>query len=98
LSHELEHVGVAHRIEAANEEDAPDGQDVTVFDGTRLFGLYVRGEDFATARELDGSIAAQLLRDEAPPLAPGEEEHCPACGTSLAADEVECGECGLVLA
>lgn len=97
LSQGLEQIGIPHRIEAANEQDAPEGQDATIFDGARLFGLYVQGEDVAAARKLDGSIVAQILPDAAPPLAEGEEESCPACGTSLAADEVECGECGLRL-
>lgn len=98
LSQALEQVGVAHRVERASEDEAPDGQDATIFDGGQLFGLYVRSVDATQAREFDGSIAAQLLPDEAPQLAEGEEESCPACGTALAADEVECGECGLQLA
>jgi hypothetical protein len=98
LSQTLEQVGIVHRVERAREEDAPDGQDATVFDGAQLFGLYVRSVDAARARELDGAIAVQLLAGEAPPLAEGEQEDCPACGTALAADDVECGECGLQFA
>jgi len=97
LSHGLEQSGVPHRVEAAREEDAPEGQDATIFDGSRLFGLYVLSEDAVAARELDGSIVAQILPQEAPSLADGEEENCPACDTPLAADEVECAECGLRL-
>jgi hypothetical protein len=97
LSEGLEQVGVAHRVEPAQEQDAPDGQDAGIFDGAQLFGLFVRDGDAAPARELDQSIAVQLLPDEAPPLAEGEEENCPACGSPLAADTVECGECGLRL-
>jgi hypothetical protein len=97
LSRGLEQAGIAHRIEGASAEDVPEGQDATIFDGARLFGLYVRGEDVAAARELDGAIVAQILPDEAPALEEGEQESCPACGTALAADEVECGECGLRL-
>jgi hypothetical protein len=97
LSEGLERGGVAHRVEPAREEDAPDGQEASIFDGAQLFGLYVRNNDAAAARELDKSIAVQLLPDEAPPLAEGEEENCPACGSALAADVVECGECGLRL-
>jgi hypothetical protein len=97
LSEGLEQGGVAHRVEPAREQDAPDGQDAGVFDGAQLFGLYVRESDAVAARELDKSIAVQLLPDEAPPLAEGEEENCPACGSLLAADVVECGECGLRL-
>jgi hypothetical protein len=97
LSQGLEERGVPHRVEPAREQDAPEGQDATIFDGARLFGLYVMSEDAAAARELDRSIVSLILPDEAPPLAEGEEESCPACGTPLAADEVECGECGLRL-
>jgi hypothetical protein len=97
LSNGLERDGVAHRVEPASEEDAPEGQDVEIFAGAQLFGLYVRGNDAAAARELDQSIAVQLLPDEALPLAEGEEESCPACGSPLALDAVECAECGLRL-
>jgi hypothetical protein len=61
----------------------------------QLFGLYVQSEHAPPARELDGTIAAQLLPEEAPPLDEGEEEACPACGTALAADAIECPDCGL---
>lgn len=95
LSEGLERDGVAHRVEPASEQDAPNGQDAGTFDGAQLFGLYVRGSDSETARALDQSIAVQLLPDEAPPLAEGEEEHCPACDSLLASDSIECEECGL---
>jgi len=97
LSEGLEQVGVPHRVEPAREEDAPEGQDAGIFDGAQLFGLYVRSDEAASARELDRSIAVQLIPDEAPALAEGEEESCPACGSPLAADVVECEECGLRL-
>jgi hypothetical protein len=95
LSEALQQEGVVHRVETARVEDAPDGQRPQVFGEVRLFGLYVRGEDAPAARELDASIAAALLPGEAPPLAEGEEEACPACGTGLARDATECPECGL---
>jgi hypothetical protein len=97
LSDGLERGGVAHRVEPAREEDAPDGQNAGIFDGAQLFGLFVRASDTAAARELDRAIAVQLLPDEAPPLAEGEEENCPACSSPLAADVLECEECGLRL-
>ena len=97
LSDGLEQRGVAHRVEPAREEDAPEGQNAEIFAGAQLFGLYVRANDVVAAREFDETIAAQLLPDEAPTLAEGEEENCPACGSSLAADVVECAECGLML-
>jgi hypothetical protein len=95
LSGALQQGGVAHRVEPATAEDAPRGQRAAAFGDVQLFGLYVRGEDAPPARELDGSIAAQLLPEEAPPLAEGEEEACPACGTALTSDATECPDCGL---
>jgi len=97
LSEGLEQGGVPHRVEPAREQDAPEGQNAAVFDGAQLFGLYVRTSEAAAARELDQSIAVQLLPDAAPPLEEGEEENCPACGSALASDSVECQECGLRL-
>jgi hypothetical protein len=95
LSGALQRGGVAHRVEPATAENAPEGQRPDVFGDVQLFGLYVESEDAPPARELDGTIAAQLLPEEAPPLGEGEEEACPACGTALAADAIECPDCGL---
>ena len=96
LAQGLQERGVTLRVERAMAEDAPEGQRADVFgDIAQLFGLYVRGEDLALARELDASIAAQLVPDEAEPLAEGETEACPACGTALPADALECADCGL---
>lgn len=97
LSEALQQGGVVHRIEPASADDAPEGQRPDVFGDVQLFGLYVRIEHAATARELDDSIAAQILPEEAPSLEEGEEETCPACGAGLAADVTECPDCGLLL-
>jgi hypothetical protein len=97
LSEALQQGGVVHRVEPASADDAPEGQRPEVFGDVQLFGLYVRSEDAPTAREFDDSIAAQVLPEEAPALAEGEEEACPACGTALAADVTECPDCGLRL-
>lgn len=97
LSEGLEQEGVAHRVEPATPEDAPEGQSAAVFGDAQLFGLYVEDVNTAAARVLDSGIAAQVLPDEAPPLDEGEEETCPACGTSLEVNAVECPDCGLVL-
>jgi hypothetical protein len=97
LSEALQQGGVVHRVEPAGPDDAPEGQRPEVFGDVQLFGLYVRVEHAPTARELDASIAAQVLPEEAPALAEGEEETCPACGTALAADAIECSDCGLRL-
>ena len=97
LSEALQGRGLAHRVEPATDGDAPDGQRPGVFGEAQLFGLYVRSECASPARELDGSIAAQLLPEEGRPLDEGEAEACPACGAALAADAIECPDCGLRL-
>jgi hypothetical protein len=95
LSEALQQRGVAHRVERASGENIPDSQRTDVFGDAQLFGLYVQSEHLGATREIDGSIAAQVLPDEAPTLAEGEEDACPACGTALAADATECPDCGL---
>ena len=95
LSGALQQGGVAHRVEPATAEDAPEGQRSDAFGGAQLFGLYVESAHASPTRELDGSIAARLLPEEAPPVAEGEEETCPACGTALTLDAIECPDCGL---
>lgn len=97
LSDGLAQRGVAHRVEAATEDDAPEGQSAAVFGDAQLFGLYVEEQSSAEARELDSRIADQVLPGEAPSLEEGEEAACPACSTPLAPDAVECPDCGLVL-
>ena len=97
LSEALQQGGVVHRVEPASADDAPEGQRPDVFGDVQLFGLYVRIEHVSTAREIDDSIAAQVLPEEAPALEEGEEETCPACGAGLAADATECPDCGLRL-
>lgn len=97
LSEGLEQLGVAHRVESATPEAAPEGQSAAVFGDLQLFGLYVEGENAVPARELDSRIAAQVLPEEAPPLDEGEEDSCPACSSRLPPHAVECPDCGLVL-
>jgi hypothetical protein len=98
LSEALEQAGVSHRVEQATAADAPPEQNTEVFDGAALFGLYVEESAGAAARELDRAIAVQVLPEEAPPLAEGEQDACPACGAALAATATECPECELVFA
>lgn len=95
LSGALQQGGVAHRVEPVSAADAPEGQRPDVFGDVQLFGLYVQDEHAAPARELDSTIAARLLPEEAPALAEGEEESCPACGAGLTSDAIECPDCGL---
>jgi len=98
LSEGLERQGTTHRVEPASAEDAPEGQNSRVFGEAQLFGLYVQIGDATGARELDTGIAAQILPEEAPMLEEGEEDVCPACSHTLAADDTECPDCGLVIA
>jgi hypothetical protein len=95
LSRALEQGGVPHRVEPTAAENAPEGQRPDVFGEAQLFGLYVQSEQAPMARELDATIAARLLPEEAPALAPDEQEECPACGTALTPDAIECPDCGL---
>jgi hypothetical protein len=95
LSEGLQERGVPHRVEGARVDDAPEGKSAAVFGNVSLFGLWVLEEDHAAAEELDAGLVGRLIPDEAPPLTEDEEESCPACGTALAADTVECPDCGL---
>lgn len=95
LSAALQEAGVTHRVERSRTADAPEGQRTGVFGDVPLFGLYVRSEDVPSTREIDASIAAQILPDEAPVLAAGEEDACPACGAAVGSDATDCPECGL---
>jgi hypothetical protein len=95
LSGALQQGGVPHRVEPASAGEAPEGQRPDVFGDAQLFGLYVECEQVPPAREVDALIAARLLPEEAPALAEGEEETCPACGTALTPDAIECPDCGL---
>jgi RNA polymerase subunit RPABC4/transcription elongation factor Spt4 len=95
LSGSLQEDGIGHRVEPATTDDAPEDQRPDVFGDVQLFGLYVQSADISPAREIDGSIAGRLLPEEAPALAEDEEEACPACGTALTPDSVECPDCGL---
>ena len=95
LSGALQQAGVPHRVEPSSAKDAPEGQRPDVFGEAQLFGLYVESAQLSPARELDERIAARLLPEEAPALAEDEEETCPACGTALGSDAIECPDCGL---
>ncbi|MGH0035738.1 MAG: hypothetical protein ACQGVK_12000 [Myxococcota bacterium] len=98
LSGALQQRGVGHRVEPATAADAPDGQRPDLFGEAQLYGLFVLADDAPLARELDDAIAARIMPEEAPELAEGEEECCPACGSALAAHATECGDCGLSFA
>ena len=97
LSDGLAEGGVAHRVEPAGPEDAPEGQRADVFGDAQLFGLYVEAAQAAPAAGLDATIAAQVLPETAPELPEGEQDECPACGHALMTHTTECPDCGLVL-
>jgi len=95
LSEALQQTGVAHRVEPATASDAPEDQRPDVFGDVQLFGLYVEHDQLSSAGEIDGSMAAQLLPEQAPALDEGEDDACPACGATLPAAATECADCGL---
>ena len=97
LSGALEELGVAHRVEPATREDAPEGQNADFGDAS-LFGLYVAEAAVAAVRELDAQIEALMVPQEGEALAEGESDQCPACGSEIAADALECSDCGLPFA
>jgi len=61
LSEALEDQGVAHRVERAMPEDAPDDQPVDLFGNVNLYGLYVEDEVAEEVRLVDEQIAAMVL-------------------------------------
>jgi len=56
------------------------------------YGLFVRLEDAEAAAAIDREV---YLREEIPEMREGA---CPACGTNVPAGDLECSECGLILA
>jgi hypothetical protein len=63
------------------------------------FGVFVRPADKARAREVDAARLREQLPDLDGDVVPGGEEEevtaCPACGSDVAPDAVECRACGL---
>ena len=98
LSGALEELGVAHRVEPSSPQDAPEGQTAESFGDADLFGLYVRGDALAAAREIDGRIEEQVLPREGEALGEGDTDACPACGSDLSDVAEECPDCGLPFA
>ena len=94
LSGALEQLGLAHRVEPASREDAPEGQNADFGDAS-LFGLYVAEAAVGAVREVDAQIEGLMVPQEAEALAEGESDECPACGSEIAADAMECSDCGL---
>lgn len=94
LSEALASRDAPHRVEPLTAEEAPEA--AARFGQAPLFGLYVRASEEEEARAFDASIAAQVdPQRQAEPLAEGESEPCPACGTAVPGDASECPDCGL---
>jgi hypothetical protein len=100
LSQMLSDAGITHRLEAL-ERDAEGPAPSAAARGRFAempYGVFVREEDAAAAREVDQAhMRLQIpdLPDETVEAAAGEG--CPACGAAVAADAAECPECGLAL-
>jgi hypothetical protein len=98
LSDLLSEAGITHRLEAQEpDEPAPEAAARGRF-VDRPFGVYVREQDLADAREVDREFMRRQFPDVAEDATVGAVgEGCPACGAAVAADAAECPECGLAL-
>ena len=98
LAEQLQQKGLSSRIDvhppdAAIRPPRARGSGVT---GTQ-FGLYVRAEDVALARQIQGEHLKQVVPD-AHALSPESDavlSDCPACGASLAEGATSCASCDL---
>ena len=93
LSDKLTEAGIAHRVEPDTRTEAEGGVDPRHFGGEDLYGTWVRPEESESAGGIDAQLFAPLEVEQAPD-AMGDEA-CPACGAVLAADALECSDCGL---
>jgi hypothetical protein len=95
LAAALADAGVPSRVELPTEADARRVQGAGM--GAIRCTLFVRPDDVAAAARIDAEFARTQVPDlpEDAQSAWGETEVCPACETPIAADAVECPECGL---
>jgi hypothetical protein len=94
LAHALAEAGIPSRVELPRRED----QSVQSRGmGAIRCNIYVRPEDAEGAARVDAEFARTQVPDmpEEVESAWGEADACPGCGTPLAADAIECAECGL---
>ena len=94
LAHALADAGIPSRVELPRRED----QSVQSRGmGAIRCNLFVRPEDAEAAARVDAEFARTQVPDmpEEVESAWGEAEACPGCGEPLAADAIECSECGL---
>lgn len=97
LAERLGAAGIGHRVELLDPAGRARGEGRARPGWQLRYGVFVRPEDVARAAAID----AALLRSQIPDLPEGaagenaEGELCPACGSPVDADALECGECGL---
>ena len=98
LSGALEQAEIRHRVEPDLRSEAEGGIDRSTFDGADVFGTWVRRPDIEAAQEIDKIVFAHVhgQEDDAPDAA--ADEVCPACQSPLAANALECPDCGLSFA
>lgn len=96
LSDLLSEAGITHRLEA--DPTSREGEHNARRPDSLPFGVFVREQDLAAAREVDREFMRRQFPDVSEePSAGAAGEGCPACGAAVAADAVECPECGLAL-
>jgi ribosomal protein S27AE len=94
LAHALADAGIPSRVELPRRED----QSVQSRGmGAIRCNLFVRQEDAEAAARVDAEFARTQVPDmpEDSESAFVDAEACPGCGAVLAADAIECAECGL---
>jgi RNA polymerase subunit RPABC4/transcription elongation factor Spt4 len=86
LQDKLAEAGIPHCIEPS---DPP----------RYAFSVYVRPEDLARARDIDGKVFAEEVPDgeRMPHMEDLDFFHCPACGNRLGDNDLKCSSCGLDL-
>jgi hypothetical protein len=95
LAEALGEAGIPSRVELPTEADDRRVQGRGM--GAVRCTIFVRPEDGSAAARIDADFARTQvpdLPDEAD-AAWGEADACPGCGSALAADSEECGDCGL---
>ena len=99
LSLRLSEAGIAHRIEAVPDEGGSESVRGEP-DALLPYGVWVREEELAAAREVDEDFLRSQIPDLPEDLSAQEavgDDQCPACGMAVSSDTEECPDCGLVL-
>ncbi len=95
LSAALEQMEIRHRVEPDTRTPEEGGVDRGEFDGADVFGTWVMPNDFERAKTIDSEVFVHVLGGETDAPNAGEDEICPACGSALPVDALECPDCGL---